>query len=277
MSRRFTQVGSFASFTPDADAVSYLNAIGIPNDGTVYYPSTPQQITGAGIWTATNDLFVYLKENSIYSKLIAMYLYVGGTAASHKFNAINPLDTDAAFRLVFSGGNTHSATGWLPNGSNGFANSYINPRTHLIQNDLHISAYIRNSTTGILMGVDTTDSRLSMSPNLEGSIGYHNASNSGAGITSLSSNVGLWTISRKSSSNYKVYNRDSTFATIGITSDLSPNASIALGCRTGGSTNSFFSGAEQCTTTAGLGLTDSEVDLLEAGIQTFNTALFRNV
>jgi hypothetical protein len=60
-------------------------------------------------------------------KIKALYPIVGGTAATHKFNFVNPLDTNAAFRLTFNGGWTHSANGIEPNGTNAYANTYISP------------------------------------------------------------------------------------------------------------------------------------------------------
>jgi len=55
----------------------------------------------------------------------AVYGFVGGTADSHKFNWKNPIDTDGAYRLVFSGGGTHTSFGYKGNGSNAFANTFL--------------------------------------------------------------------------------------------------------------------------------------------------------
>jgi hypothetical protein len=45
------------------------------------------------------------------SVCLAIYPFVGGTATTHKYNLINPVDSNAAFRLTFSGHLTHDATG----------------------------------------------------------------------------------------------------------------------------------------------------------------------
>lgn len=42
---------------------------------------------------------------------LAIYPFAGTTAAQQKFNLINPADTDAAYRLTFSGSMAHDATG----------------------------------------------------------------------------------------------------------------------------------------------------------------------
>lgn len=99
----------------DPDALAYITAAGITN---------PTQIS------AVNTLFLNLKSNSLYSKLLAFYPFVGGTAFSHKFNAKDPRDLDAAFRLLFTGTFVHSSTGALPVGA-AYANTYIIPSVNL--------------------------------------------------------------------------------------------------------------------------------------------------
>lgn len=122
MSRRVSIFGaSFASgpvFEPET--VAYMNAVGIPADGTLYYPSTVYERTGLQLWQYVDAFVVAAKGGGWWSKLYALYLYIGGTATAHKFNAVNPLDTDGAFRLTFFGSITHSAEGIKGNGVNGY-------------------------------------------------------------------------------------------------------------------------------------------------------------
>ena len=75
-------------------------------------------------------LITNLKSNNLWSKMQAVYPMVGSTATNHKFNAKNPIDTDTAFRIMFTGG-THSANGFSGNGT-GYGNTYFIPA--LIQN-----------------------------------------------------------------------------------------------------------------------------------------------
>lgn len=95
----------------DADAIAYITA----SSNTTY-----QDII--------DDMFVSLKSNSIYAKLQAFYPFLGTTAAQHKWNAKNPLDTDAAFRLTFTGAATFSNNGYQLNGSS-YANTHFTPST----------------------------------------------------------------------------------------------------------------------------------------------------
>lgn len=125
----------------DADAQAFITAASI-TDNTQK--------------SAVDTLVKSLKSANIWSKMKAIYPFVGGTASQHRFNLKDPRDLDAAYRLVFAGGWTHSSTGALPNGTTGYANtkfimSSVYPST---VTNLHISYYSRtNSSVYEMMGV----------------------------------------------------------------------------------------------------------------------------
>lgn len=129
-------LASFSSTPPvpgyDADAQAFMTAAGITD--------LTQQ-------AAINTLVVDLKGYSIWNKFKAIYPFVGGTAITHKFNLKNPLDSNAAFRLSFLGGWTHSATGAKPNGTNAYANSFLVPSFELLTDYSSLHYYSRTSTT----------------------------------------------------------------------------------------------------------------------------------
>ena len=120
-------------------------------------PDAQAFITAASITNPTQQnaiiqLVTDLKGYSIWSKFIAIYPFVGGTSTSHKYNLKNPLDTDAAFRLSFLGGWTHSTTGALPNGTNGYADTFIFPNVSLGTNQI-LGYYLgTDNSGGIEMG-----------------------------------------------------------------------------------------------------------------------------
>jgi hypothetical protein len=122
MSRRISIFGSSFASGPvwEPETIAYMTAVGIPADATVYYPSTAFERTGLQLWQYVDAFVVAAKGGGWWSKMYALYLYIGGTATAHKFNAVNPLDTDAAFRLTFFGGITHSSEGMKGNGINGY-------------------------------------------------------------------------------------------------------------------------------------------------------------
>lgn len=99
----------------------------------VFYPETRAFTQAAGITDigqvmAINYLVDELKyKSNLWINSYAIYPIVGGNANSHKFNLLNPQDTDVAYRLNFVGGITHSSNGIQGNGTSGYANTFFNP------------------------------------------------------------------------------------------------------------------------------------------------------
>lgn len=118
---------SFVSL--DADALAFLTAAGI---------------TDATITTAINTLVLHFKSNGTWNKMHAIYPMVGGTATTHKYNLKNPADTNAAFRLTFNGGWTHTSDGITANGVNAYAETHLNASTTITNNGA-IGVYIRTN------------------------------------------------------------------------------------------------------------------------------------
>lgn len=85
---------------------------------------TAAAITDATQKTAINTLVVDLKLNSLWTKFKAIYPFIGNAGSQQKFNLKDPRDLDAAFRLQFNGGATFP-NGYLPNGSNGYADTFF--------------------------------------------------------------------------------------------------------------------------------------------------------
>lgn len=123
----------------DRDALAFLEAAQIYN--------TNQQ-------RAIVNLVRSLKRVGLWSKMKAIYPFIGGTATTHKWNLKDPRDVDAAFRLTFSGGWTHASTGALPNGISAYADTKLTPSTELPLADHHASIYLRTNTTGTNLKCD---------------------------------------------------------------------------------------------------------------------------
>jgi hypothetical protein len=122
----------------DADATAFNTAAGITDN------------TQKG---AINQLVVDLKAAGLWANMKAVYPVIGGTAASHKYNLKNPLDTDAAFRLSFLGTITHTANGMTGDGTTGYADTFLNDTTHITGDPITIGSYSRtNGNTGFSMG-----------------------------------------------------------------------------------------------------------------------------
>jgi hypothetical protein len=121
-----------------------------PTPTTIIFDSDAQAfITAASITDSTqqsaiNTLVTQLKTYGIWTKMKALYPFVGGTAEQHRFNLKDPRTVNAAFYLDFIGGGTHSAMGYQPNGTTGYANTYLSLQL-LNQNNTHLSLYNTNN------------------------------------------------------------------------------------------------------------------------------------
>lgn len=108
-------IGGFANLNQfDPDAGAFINATRI----------------GGIEAEAINNLVNQLKTVNLWQFFSAIYPMVGGTAFTHKFNLVNPQDTNTAFRLNFVGGWTHNSSGAKPDGVSGtYADTFLNTDT----------------------------------------------------------------------------------------------------------------------------------------------------
>ena len=119
---------------PDTAAQTFINAV---------------QATGVSLNTtqqgAINTFVTTMKSQNLWSKMTLIYPFIGGTAASHKFNMLNPVDADSAFRVTYTGSWTHDSNGVTP-GSNCWMDTKYNLSSGS-STSFHISSYIRTNST----------------------------------------------------------------------------------------------------------------------------------
>jgi hypothetical protein len=267
-----TLIWSYSAFDPDAQLFITNAAITEP----------VQQ-------NAVNTLVVSLKGYGVWTKMKALYPFVGGTASQHKFNLKNPLDTDAAFRLVFNGGWVHSSTGSMPNGVNAYADTKLIPNSILTNNNYHLSHYSRTQITST-NSVDVGCSEISGAM-----IGLSQWYNTTAlrkvflagdyGSTFLSANntdtLGFQIGTRTSNIIAKMFmdgvQTGTTFT--GTNTNLLPirNISISAANSGGAGTVIEFSPRQLAFQSIGDGLTDTEAANYYTAVQAFQTTLSRNV
>jgi hypothetical protein len=254
------------------ETYDYMIETGIPFDGTVFFPSTTFEVTGMQIWLAVDVFIGAAKTQGWWGKLISLYFLRGGAANSCRWNAVNPLDTDAAFRLKFFGGVTFDGSGITGNDINAYAQTFITPSTHLGLNTAGVTWYCRNNInqgggtanvpvgafSGAFLGVTY---ELGIAYHFVNEIAYDSIANQSSGIVSVNrtavNSKGLWKNGVKIAS--------------------SASASTSLPANTIGL---LAAGTAQYYTNANLGLvavhdgmTDTDMANIHAAIQTFNTAM----
>lgn len=133
-----------------------FNSVFFYNANQIQFDSNAQSyITAAGItqsfqqW-AVNELIIEMKRNNIWSSMVAVYPFLGGSSASHSWNAVNT----NLYRLSFTNGWTHSSTGAFSNGANGvYARANGLTPSQVLSGSIHFSLYARRQTkNGYTMG-----------------------------------------------------------------------------------------------------------------------------
>jgi hypothetical protein len=215
-------------------------------------------------------------------KIKALYPIVGGTAATHKFNFVNPLDTDAAFRLTFFGGWTHDANGMLPS-ANGYCNSYFKQATDAAQNSASFGVYynINNSTAdnSALEGCNNSNSFFTMYPFFAVGLGgiyyitggldaYESAAYNKWNGLKMASRINATNIQILAGGNYTNFSRNSASP---------PNVDFYFGARNADGTTFNYVNKRRSFQFLGSGITQSEMLSMESLIQAFNTTLGRQV
>lgn len=255
-----------------------LNSFNIPaGSGPSVDPDAQAFITAAAITdptqqTAINTLVVDLKGYSIWTKMKALYPFVGGTATTHKYNLKNPLDTDAAFRLVFNGGITHSSNGITGNGTNGYGDTFLNNNVMGYDN-VHISIYTPAIATvfGSVIGswANAFGSNIYSKPNPSTQINTH-----GSRINFTPFTPGFILVKRPNSTQILIQ-RNNSITTHSLAFNSYITTSFKL-LRTG-DYNGEYTNENIRFTSIGDGLTDTESLNLYTAVQAFQTTLSRQV
>ena len=102
---------------------------------------------------ALNSFIKALKDSSLWSKFIAIYPMVGGSATSAMYNLKDPRNSDDAFRLTFNGAPLFSQTGVLFPTNNDYADTHFSDSL-FTYDDNAISYYslTQNTVDGYDMG-----------------------------------------------------------------------------------------------------------------------------
>lgn len=236
--------------------------------------ATATGITDATILGALNTFDLGLISNSLDTKMKAIYPFVGGTASTHKFNFMNAVDSDAAFRLNFSGGMTHSSNGVLFGGINGWADTCLIPSTTLSLNSTHASIYCRTNNMNSIFDVWSNDYSLILSAYNNDAI-YYRVNQGTYSSVATTSSLGMTTINRNSSTIEKAYRNSTLMLSSSKNSNALSNNSIVIAKSEGGGV--AWSNRQYSFMTIGNGLTDGEASTLYSLTQAMQTTLTRNV
>jgi len=249
------------------------------NEANTYLYST--QITGTTQVSAINTLINGLKANNLWTKMKAVYPFVtdktlqADMAAQMKFNLVNPQDSDAAFRLAFSGGWTYSTNGAQPNGTNGWANTNLNPVGLINGTNSHMSYYSRTNNDGLYADLGHGGA-MELLTRL-GNVYYADYPDSTRAQTANASSLGNFIISNTSSGGKKVFKNDSTLISSAFVNVNFSGVYTVVISNYNNLVLSRYSNRQFSFVTIGDGLTDAEAAILYQLTQQYQTDLSRQV
>lgn len=275
-----TRPGLVRSYTEgstggDADATLFLTAAAI---------------TDATITSAIQQLVIDLKNNGVWTKSKAIYPFVGGTAATHRWNLKDARSVDAAFYIVFSGGITHSSTGALFNGTTGFADTKFAPGNQGLNYTNHfICFYSRTSAAGgatSFYDMGAGDDNLgtgnfamwARSSFGAGNTSAYDAGNPSNNRTSFTNTNGQgFYLGKANNTTGKIYKNGVQQATKTLSNLALTTRNVYLGGYNENLTASYFTQREFAFAAFGEGLTDTEATDMYTAVQAFQTTLSRQV
>jgi hypothetical protein len=250
----------------DTDAQAFINAAVITN--------TTQA-------NAINTLVTDLKSANLWTKMKAIYPFVGGTSLTHKFNLKDPRDLDAAFRILWAGGVTHSSNGVQFGGVNGYADTRLNANSSMSINDFHISVYSRTNTAvnAYEFGVGNTASeRLGLGLSWDSQLPEASVFSS---VKTEIANSGNRTdkcfiLNKTSTSSFDLFANTSK-TTNTITTATKPNFNLWIGAFNYQNTGYYYTDKSIAFSSVGDGLTDVEATAFYTAVQKYQTSLSRAV
>jgi hypothetical protein len=240
-------------------------------------------ITSALQQRAVVQLVRDLKKAQLWTKMKAIYPFVGGTATTHKWNLKDPQDSDAAARITFSGGWTHNSNGITGNGSNSIANCNRTPANLVTAVSSHISIYCRTNNTGVYFDINSyvvgtvfAHYIFLRNSNNIGEVLTYQAPNNSISWTSTDSS-GFFLNSRISNTGHKGFRNNTEFgsSTTASSGFGSLSANYCIGANSFGTT--AFSNRNYAFASIGDGLTDAEASLLYHCVDRYQKTLGRAV
>jgi hypothetical protein len=252
----------------DADARVYLEAVTAAG-GTL-------NLTISG---ATNQLFLDLKADGIYSKMRSFYPMIGGTSASIGIDAYDP---GTGSDITWVGGWTFNASGATSNGTNAYGNTNVFVSALTI-NNMHQSVYMLNNTVLTGTGANYIGAAGASGPKyfVIGQDGtpreFYGVSENARSTTNVPLPQGQYLISSTASTMQNLYRNGSLRFSGSSSPTATINHQIYLAAMNNSGTPIQYYANQYAFVTIGQGLNATEISNLYTTINDFNTSLGRNV
>lgn len=260
--RKFEYYNSFQGCPIEATA--YLDLIGI---------------TSPTVREAYCNLISYYKSNGVYSKILDFKPMIGDSAVKNKWNAVNLVDSDGAFRSTFGGGVTFSLLGEQGNGANGYNDTHLIPSVEFTALGGGGMTLFMNSERAFSSSADagSYDGKyFSIYAKYTGDIFYGVPNSANVFPVTNMSSIGTFSTFRESGNSNQQIARlngvNSVFTGVFNPPDYSSNM---LHCTSANNVPVFFSDARKSGYIAYRDVITADVAIIENGMQIFNTAIGR--
>lgn len=223
---------------------------------------------------AINQLVIDLKAANLWTKMTAIYPFVGGSATSTSYN----LKNTAQYQITWNGTLTFNNNGVTGSGS-GYGNFNLAPSQIGSQNDIHACFYSRTNSTENSwdLGVrDASGNSLVILPRYSGTF-YMAANDNTFTNTASSDSRGLFVATRTGASACAGY-RNGTLLVSGATTSTTPATINAFICATNNNGSPLaYSTKNYAFASFGSGLSAIETTNLYTAVQAYQTTLGRQV
>lgn len=259
---QLSQASSFTTPGYDSDALLYITA------------NTLLTEAQKGYW---NTFVLTGKSSGWWSSIVAIYPFIGGTAASHAINAKSP----GTYNITWNGTLTHSSYGVTGDEATGYGNTGILASTVLAQTG-HIAEYVgTKARLGSRIDVGAYSTSESSYITFASLATSYVANGRWCGNEfGLNANAarGRYILNRQSSSSiYLMYNGvKGTVNTTSISSSA-PGYNIYISALNNSGTASLFSSPQFRLVSIGGALTDSQCSSLDTAMQALQVSLGRSV
>ena len=250
--------------TYDADAQAYFTA--------------NTAITSDADKNAINTLFLNAKSKGYYTKIKMWNFPIWSSATANKWNLVNPLDTDAAFRFTYTTGWSHTSSGMT--GTNANAIPYITPSANLTVNNTHMAVYIGTNTVAgskVEMGVGVGGTLVPIMMLMS----RYTADKAQSNAYNLTTNQltptntdarGLYVSSRVSNVLHKIYKNGNILATdTNTNTNTLPTLGLRIGALNSNGSIVQYTDRQFRFISIGTGLTDTDVTNISNDINTLMT------
>jgi hypothetical protein len=251
--------------------------VGVTTDPDAQAFITAAAITDPTQQAAINTLVTDLKGYSIWTKMIAIYPIVGGSASSHAVN----LKTPGTYNLSFSSGWTHSSNGMTP--LNAWANTFVDLLNNTQQNSTSYGVYSRTNSNGTEVEIGAEGGSPAVGSNIfirfSGTT-YARVNSTQTWVSFSDTDSRAFYIANRTASNVINAWKNNVKQTTGTTASslIAVNVTYALGANNNSNnTRNYYSTKQQAFAFIGDGLTDTEASNLYTAVQAFQTTLGRQV